>query len=126
MAPKAAHTELTEGYLAIGIDTPGPAEKKILNQRHALGATDPALIPREPTYRTMAVSTESFLHLSRPLAPASLGVQPTTAPLNVIIQPQVSYHPRSQRKTSLTRARLSSPSWTMQFDATTATHSPHE
>jgi translation initiation factor 3 subunit F len=37
----------------------------------------------------MAVGTESFLHLARPLAPASIGVQPTTAPLNVIIQPQV-------------------------------------
>jgi translation initiation factor 3 subunit F len=38
----------------------------------------------------MAVATESFLHLARPLAPATVGQQPTTAPLNVIIQPQVS------------------------------------
>lgn len=37
----------------------------------------------------MAVATESFLHLARPLAPAVIGVQPTTAPLNVILQPQV-------------------------------------
>lgn len=37
----------------------------------------------------MAVATENFLHLARPLAPAVIGVQPTTAPLNVVIQPQV-------------------------------------
>jgi translation initiation factor 3 subunit F len=37
----------------------------------------------------MAVGTENFLHLARPLAPAVMGVQTTTAPLNVIIQPQV-------------------------------------
>lgn len=30
------------------------------------------------------------LHLSRPLGPAALGVQPTVAPLRVVIQPQVS------------------------------------
>ncbi|KUJ15621.1 Mov34-domain-containing protein [Mollisia scopiformis] len=39
----------------------------------------------------MAVSTESFLHLARPLAPAVIGVQPTTAPLNVILQPQAVF-----------------------------------
>ena len=38
---------------------------------------------------SMAVGTDSFLHLARPLAPSAIGVQPTTAPLNVIIQPQV-------------------------------------
>lgn len=32
---------------------------------------------------------DSFLHVSRPLGPASVGSQPTTAPLNVVIQPQV-------------------------------------
>lgn len=34
--------------------------------------------------------TDSFLHLARPLGPAAVGAQPTTAPLNVVIQPQVS------------------------------------
>jgi len=33
---------------------------------------------------------DSFLHLSRPLGPAAVGAQPTTAPLRVVIQPQVS------------------------------------
>jgi len=37
----------------------------------------------------VTVEAESFLHLARPLAPATVGVQPTTAPLTVIIQPQV-------------------------------------
>jgi hypothetical protein len=41
------------------------------------------------TLPNMAVGTDSFLHLARPLAPSAMGVQPTTAPLNVIIQPQV-------------------------------------
>lgn len=31
----------------------------------------------------------SFLHLARPLGPVSVGTAPTTAPLNVVIQPQV-------------------------------------
>ncbi|KAI9678140.1 MAG: hypothetical protein M1817_006084 [Caeruleum heppii] len=31
---------------------------------------------------------DSFLHLARPLGPSALGAQPTTAPLNVVIQPQ--------------------------------------
>ncbi|KAG4443465.1 hypothetical protein IFR05_001035 [Cadophora sp. M221] len=39
----------------------------------------------------MAVSPENFLHLARPLAPASIGVQPTTAPLNVVVQPQAIF-----------------------------------
>lgn len=34
---------------------------------------------------------DSFLHLARPLGAAALGVQPTTAPLNVIIQPQAIF-----------------------------------
>jgi translation initiation factor 3 subunit F len=33
---------------------------------------------------------DSFLHLARPLGPAPVGAQPSTAPLNVVIQPQVS------------------------------------
>jgi translation initiation factor 3 subunit F len=33
--------------------------------------------------------TDSFLHLARPLGPAPVGAQPSTAPLNVAIQPQV-------------------------------------
>ncbi|KAI9889952.1 MAG: hypothetical protein M1814_004675 [Vezdaea aestivalis] len=32
--------------------------------------------------------SQSFLHLARPLGPASVGAAPTTAPLTVIIQPQ--------------------------------------
>jgi translation initiation factor 3 subunit F len=33
--------------------------------------------------------TDSFLHIARPLGPVTVGTAPTTAPLNVIIQPQV-------------------------------------
>jgi hypothetical protein len=43
------------------------------------------------SYKIMAVGPDSFLHLARPLAPAVIGVQPTTAPLNVIIQPPVRF-----------------------------------
>lgn len=32
---------------------------------------------------------DSFLHLARPLGPVAVGTAPTTAPLNVVIQPQV-------------------------------------
>jgi hypothetical protein len=39
---------------------------------------------------TMA-ETESFLHLARPLGPAPIGAQPSTAPLSVVIQPQVQF-----------------------------------
>lgn len=35
--------------------------------------------------------TDSFLHLARPLGPASVGTQPSTAPLSVVIQPQVLF-----------------------------------
>ncbi|MCJ1403469.1 hypothetical protein MMC11_006692 [Xylographa trunciseda] len=35
--------------------------------------------------------SDSFLHLARPLGPAAIGSQPTTAPLNVIIQPQAIF-----------------------------------
>lgn len=34
--------------------------------------------------------TGSFVHLARPLGPAVVGAALTTAPLNVVIQPQVS------------------------------------
>jgi len=34
---------------------------------------------------------DSFLHLSRPLGPAAVGAQPTTAPLRVVIQPQALF-----------------------------------
>ncbi|KAI4146661.1 MAG: hypothetical protein LQ341_002023 [Variospora aurantia] len=37
------------------------------------------------------LETDSFLHLARPLGPASIGSQPTTAPLNVIVQPQAIF-----------------------------------
>ncbi|KAF2231242.1 eukaryotic translation initiation factor 3 subunit F [Viridothelium virens] len=35
--------------------------------------------------------TDSFLHLARPLGPAAVGSQPSTQPLNVIIQPQAVF-----------------------------------
>ncbi|KAF2728875.1 eukaryotic translation initiation factor 3 subunit F [Polyplosphaeria fusca] len=34
---------------------------------------------------------DSFLHLARPLGPAPMGAQPSTAPLNVVIQPQAIF-----------------------------------
>ncbi|KAL1600212.1 hypothetical protein SLS59_005836 [Nothophoma quercina] len=34
---------------------------------------------------------DSFLHLARPLGPAPIGAQPSTAPLNVVIQPQAIF-----------------------------------
>jgi len=36
------------------------------------------------------MAQDGSLHLSRPLGPAAVGVQPTVAPLRVVIQPQVS------------------------------------
>jgi translation initiation factor 3 subunit F len=41
-----------------------------------------------------AAATEGFIHLSRPLAPASAGLQNNIAPLSVNVQPQVSQSPR--------------------------------
>ncbi|KAF7172008.1 hypothetical protein CNMCM5623_004254 [Aspergillus felis] len=35
--------------------------------------------------------TDSFLHLARPLGPVAVGSAPTTAPLNVVIQPQAIF-----------------------------------
>lgn len=35
------------------------------------------------------MAVKETLHMARPLAPATVGVQPTTAPLTAIIQPQV-------------------------------------
>ncbi|RDW76259.1 eukaryotic translation initiation factor 3 subunit F [Aspergillus mulundensis] len=37
------------------------------------------------------VESDSFLHLSRPLGPVLAGSAPTTAPLNVVIQPQALF-----------------------------------
>lgn len=37
------------------------------------------------------VEIDSSLHLSRPLGPAAVGVQPTTTPLTVVIQPQALF-----------------------------------
>jgi len=39
----------------------------------------------------MAIAPPSYLHLARPLGPTAVGVQPTTAPLNVIVQPQTIF-----------------------------------
>lgn len=36
-------------------------------------------------------NTDSFLHLARPLGPAAVASQPSTAPLNVVIQPQAIF-----------------------------------
>ena len=54
--------------------------------------------PQDPITTTTATMAEndSFLHLARPLGPASMGTQPSTAPLNVAIQPQVCDKPRSR------------------------------
>lgn len=35
--------------------------------------------------------TGSFLHLARPLGPAPMGAQPSTAPLSVVVQPQALF-----------------------------------
>jgi hypothetical protein len=51
------------------------------------------------------MAEDSFLHLARPLGPVSVGTAPTTAPLNVVIQPQVRLkgdHIYSTQKWSLT------------------------
>ncbi|KAJ5145549.1 Eukaryotic translation initiation factor 3 subunit EifCf [Penicillium bovifimosum] len=37
------------------------------------------------------MAEDSFLHLARPLGPVSVGTAPTTAPLNVVIQPQAVF-----------------------------------
>ena len=39
----------------------------------------------------MATETDAFLHLSRPLGPATIGAQPTTTPLTVNVQPQALF-----------------------------------
>jgi translation initiation factor 3 subunit F len=36
-------------------------------------------------------AADSFLHLARPLGPAAIGAQPTTSPVNVIVQPQALF-----------------------------------
>ncbi|KAG9618066.1 eukaryotic translation initiation factor-like protein 3 subunit F, partial [Aureobasidium melanogenum] len=37
------------------------------------------------------MAQDSFLHLARPLGPVQIGTQPSTAPLNVSIQPQAIF-----------------------------------
>lgn len=39
----------------------------------------------------MMVDIDSSLHLSRPLGPSTLGIQPSTTPLTVVIQPQALF-----------------------------------
>ncbi|KAK5116517.1 hypothetical protein LTR16_005071, partial [Cryomyces antarcticus] len=34
---------------------------------------------------------DSFLHLARPLGPAAVGSQPSTAPLSIVLQPQALF-----------------------------------
>ena len=63
------------------------------------------------------VDADSFLHLARPLGPNVGGSLPTTSPLNVIIQPQVSV-PGSYTwmgNFAHTPSRLFFPSWIMLF-----------
>lgn len=45
---------------------------------------------------------DGSLHLSRPLGPAAIGVQPTVAPLRVVIQPQVGQCERYHSDRQLT------------------------
>lgn len=58
--------------------------------------SEPCFCVGTRTLKTISASSwimtvgDSFLHLARPLGPAGVGSQATTAPLNVIIQPQVS------------------------------------
>lgn len=40
---------------------------------------------------TVPAPNSSFLHLARPLGPAAVNTQPSTAPLNVVIQPQAIF-----------------------------------
>ena len=70
--------------------------------------------------QTRMVEADSFLHLARPLGPSVGGALPTTSPLNVIIQPQVSVplpHARIGRLAH-TSSRSSSPSSTTLSDQT--------
>lgn len=77
-------------------------------------------LPLQPNPPSMAVATESFLHLARPLAPQAIGAISTTAPINVIIQPQVSTPPRRTKKPRLRPHRPYSPFSTMPSDVTSA------
>lgn len=61
-----------------------PSEQKSERDFGEVTSSNPPS-PFNPT--TMA--EDSFLHLARPLGPVSVGTAPTTAPLNVVIQPQV-------------------------------------
>ena len=80
MAQPASHIENQEDFGDFDLDE---------YRRRVYGSDIPLAHRHSTPYRIMAVGTESFLHLARPLAPAVIGVQPTTAPLNVIVQPQV-------------------------------------
>ena len=91
-----SHHEFLAPYLsAIKIPSRPHKTSRETNSTRRGGFLDDLQLPvhhhQTPTVHTpnMAVKTESFLHLARPLAPSVMGVQPTTSPLNVIIQPQV-------------------------------------
>jgi translation initiation factor 3 subunit F len=43
------------------------------------------------TSPTAIMAQDSFLHLARPLGPVQIGTQPSTAPLNVSVQPQAIF-----------------------------------
>ncbi len=67
------------------------------------------------TSQSGMVEADTFLHLARPLGPNVGGSLPTTSPLNVIIQPQVSVPQSHARIGGLahTSSRSFSPSSTM-------------
>ena len=83
---------------------------------------------------TMAVATEQFAHLARPLAPAVIGIQSGISPVTVTIQPQVCpfkpapsptpRRPFCQPNHDGDRSRPSSPYSIMPSGATFAKASP--
>lgn len=67
----------------------------LCKEKLSLRAVEPevgekSVFPHIPLSIPPIMAEDSFLHLARPLGPVSVGTAPTTAPLNVVIQPQVT------------------------------------
>lgn len=82
-------------YLSVKI----PTHKDKSEQAQTLSTSKGKIVPPSlvvksyPLFHSLhprsTMAEDSFLHLARPLGPVSVGTAPTTAPLNVVIQPQV-------------------------------------
>lgn len=96
---KRARSSRPENLLLSYLSAKFPTQKQNRNNHGSLHSKEKLNLREKPVefgdlnlqdfHQQLNMAEDSFLHLARPLGPVSVGTAPTTAPLNVVIQPQV-------------------------------------